>query len=47
VARRADRSREDGVPGYAAELNRVEALWAYLKRVELGNLERMDSILAV
>jgi transposase len=36
------------LPGYAPELNPVEALWANLKGVELANLaaESLDDVIA-
>lgn len=34
----AKRLHLERLPGYAPELNPVEGLWNYLKRVELGNL---------
>jgi putative transposase len=34
----ARRLRVERLPGYAPELNPVEAVWQYLKRVELRNL---------
>jgi transposase len=33
-----ERLHLEEVPAYAPELNPVEGLWNYLKRVELGNL---------
>jgi transposase len=34
----AKRLHLEQLPGYAPELNPVEGLWNYLKRVELGNV---------